>query len=85
MSITINLSPDEERKLLERAARDGQDVAAYVHRIITREITDVDLALAPFRRQVAESGISDDELGSFFEAVRDEVWRERHGRSSEAS
>jgi hypothetical protein len=31
MSIIITLTPDEERKLLERAARNGQDVTAYVH------------------------------------------------------
>jgi hypothetical protein len=85
MSITINLTPDEERKLLERAARNGQDVTAYVHRLIERDINDVDEALAPFRRQVAESGISDDELGSFFEEVREEVWEEKHGGPSKAS
>jgi hypothetical protein len=84
MSITINLTPDEERKLLERAARNGQDVTAYVHRLIERDIRGVDEALAPFRRQVAESGISDDELGAFFEEVRDEVWQEKHGRPGEA-
>jgi hypothetical protein len=85
MSITINLTPDEERKLLERAARNGQEVTAYVHRLIQRDIKDVDEALAPFRRQVARSGISDDELGSFFEEVREEVWQEKHGGPSEAS
>ena len=85
MSITISLTPDEERKLLERAARNGQDMTAYVHRLIERDIKDVDEALAPFRSQVAGSGISDDELGSFFEEVRDEVWQEKHGRPSKAS
>ena len=82
MSIIINLTPDEARKLLERAARNGQDVTAYVHRLIERDIKDVDEALAPFRHQVAESGISDDKLGSFFEEVREEVWQEKHGRPS---
>jgi hypothetical protein len=85
MSITINLAPDEERKLLERAARNGQDVTAYVHRLIERDINDVEEALAPFRSQIAESGISDDELGSFFEEVREEVWQEKHGRPSKTS
>ena len=79
MSITIDLTPDQERKLSERAARTGQDLAAYVHRLIERDIKDVDDALAPFRRQVADSCISDSELASFFESVRDEVWREKHG------
>ena len=64
MSITINLTPDEESKLLELAARNGQDVTAYVYRLIERDIKDVDEALGLFRRQVAESGISDEELCS---------------------
>ena len=35
MPITINLSPEEERKLAERAAQSGQDPTSYVHRLIT--------------------------------------------------
>jgi hypothetical protein len=85
MTITINLTPDEEKKLLARAARIGQDVTAYIHRLIERDIKDVDEALAPFRSQVAESGITDEELGSFFEEVRDEIWQEKHGKPSNAS
>jgi predicted transcriptional regulator len=85
MTITIDLSPETERKILERAARSGQDVTAYIHRLIERDIQGVDEALAPFRRQVDESGMSDDELGAFFEGVREEVWQERHGRPSQSS
>ena len=33
----------------------------------------LDEVLAPFRRQVEESGMSDDELGAFFEEVREEI------------
>jgi len=43
------------------------------------------LALAPFRRQVEESGMTDDELGDFFEEVREEVWQEKHGRPNKTS
>lgn len=82
MTVTIHLGPEEERKLLERAARGGQDVTEYVRRLIARDLQDVDEALAPFRLQVAESGMSDEDLGAFFEEVRDEVWREKHGRAS---
>jgi hypothetical protein len=85
MSFTINLTPEEESKLLERAALHGQDLIAYVHRLIERDIQDVDEALAPFRRQVEESGISDDELTAFFEEVREEVWQDKHGVSSRTS
>jgi hypothetical protein len=45
----------------------------------------VEQALAPFRRQVEESGLTDDELGDFFEEVREEVWQDKHGRPSQPS
>jgi hypothetical protein len=60
-------------------------VAVYVHRLIERDLRDVDEALAPFRRQVEKSSISDDELGAFFEEVREEIWQEKHGRPSKTS
>jgi hypothetical protein len=85
MSITISLSPEEEKSLRERAARAGQDVAAYVRRLIQREIHGVSEALAPFRHDVEKSGISDEELRAFFEEVREEIWQEKHGKSNGAS
>jgi hypothetical protein len=85
MTITVELGPDEETKLLERAAPSGQNVTAYVRRLIARDIQGVDEALAPFRRQVEESGLSDAELRVFFEEFRQEIWREKHGKASEAS
>jgi hypothetical protein len=85
MTITVDLGPEEANKLLERAAQSGQNVTSYVRRLIARDIQGVDEALAPFRRQVEESGLSDADLGAFFEEVRDEAWQERHGKASEAS
>ena len=49
------------------ASRVGQDVSAYVHSLIEKDISCVDEALAPFRRQVEESRMSDDELHALFE------------------
>ncbi len=77
MSITIPLSADEEKRLAERAARSGRDLTGYVQLL--------DEALAPFRRQVEESGLSDDDLREFFEEIRDEVWGEKHGRSNDGA
>jgi hypothetical protein len=85
MMITIDLTPEEERKLEQRATRKGQDVTAYVHRLIERDIADVEEALAPFRREVVESQISDDELRAVFQEIREEVWQHKQGRSSSAS
>ena len=83
MTITINLDPDEESRLRQRAAQGGKDLAGYVHGLIARDLTslrpaDVDAALAPFRRQVEESRLTDAQLEDFFEEVREEVWHEKH-------
>ncbi len=39
-----------------------------------------DEALAPFRKEVAQSEITDDELLQFLEGVREEVYQEKHGQ-----
>jgi hypothetical protein len=85
MTITIRLSDDEQKLLAQRASRTGRDLADYVHLLIERDIQGsaaVGEALAPFRRQVEESGMTDQELGDFFEEIREEVWQEKHGRPS---
>ena len=82
MTITLELPPETERKLRERAAAIGQDVTAFVQGIIERSVTvkpTLDEILAPFRQQVKESGMSDEELTTFFEDMRDRVWQEKHG------
>lgn len=88
MTITISLSPEAEKKLFERAARSGQDVAGYIHRLIEKDIqapASLDDVLAPIRRQFEESGMTEEELDTLVEEAREEAWQERHGRPSPAS
>jgi hypothetical protein len=89
MSITINLNPEEERQLSERAARNGEDVANFVRGLIAREIqtpeTSLDEVLAPVRRQFEESGMTDAELATLVEEVREDIWQEERGRPSKRS
>ena len=78
MTITVDLSATTERKLRERAAQVGQDVTALARELIERGVeskVSLDEILAPFRRQVAESGMTDDELAALFEEARNEAWR----------
>ncbi len=82
MTITIMLPPETERKLVERAERIGQNVETLARQLIERGITadaTLDEILAPFRRQVSESGMSDDDLTALFEEARTEAHRERQG------
>ena len=71
MTITIDLSPEQERRLAERAARAGQDVTGYVHHLIDRDIDaeSLDAILAPVRRDFEQSGMTDDDLAALVEEV----------------
>lgn len=86
MTLTIQLPPEAEKKLRDRAAQNGLEPDAYARKLIEQGLkggheapsagqpgTTLDEVLAPFRREVEESGMTDDELRAFFTEVRDEV------------
>lgn len=64
MTFTISLPPEEEKKLEERAAASGVEIADYVRQLIRKDISLPSLAelFAPVHRAVRESGISQAEL-----------------------
>ena len=64
----------------ERAARAGQDLTAYVHHLIDRDIDteSLDAILAPVRRNFEESSMTDDDLAALVEEVREDIWWEKH-------
>jgi hypothetical protein len=80
MSITLNLSPEAERALRDRAARAGRDAASLAGELLARALADgptFDEILAPLRSQVAATGATDADLDALFEQAREEVWRDR--------
>jgi len=85
--LQIPLPPDTEQTLRERAKANGEDVASYVARLIQQALTapSVDELLAPFRKQVDQSGIADDELDRLGEELRQEVRQERRARKVETA
>ena len=83
MDITISIRPEMQERLQQRATDSGQDVEAYVQRLIEKALSGpqrIDELLAPVRKLVAESGISDDELDALIEEVREEVWQEKQSQ-----
>ncbi len=85
MTLTINLSAEMERMLQARASASGQKVTEFVAQTLEEKLRGqptTDELLAPFRKQVEDSGMTDEQLGGFFEEVREEVWREKHGSST---
>ena len=74
MTITLTMPAETQRKLVERATRAGQNVESLACELIERSLNDeptLDEILAPFRRQVAASGLSEAELTALFEEERD--------------
>ena len=82
--LQIPVPPDTEETLRERAKANGEDVASYAARLIQEALTapSVDELLAPFRMQVEESGIRDDELDRLGEELRQEVRQEKQARKA---
>lgn len=81
MTITIDLPPDVEESVKTQAAKDGLPVEAYVTSLVqegTKRRDRIDLLaeksfgeiLAPFRRNVEDSGMGDEEMGSLFTEAR---------------
>jgi hypothetical protein len=93
MTVTIDLTPDEERRLQERAAQHGQDLPAYLHQLIRENLDAAPPAssrtlaevLAPVREDFRKSGMTEEELDDLVEEIREDIWREKHGRPSRSS
>ena len=80
--LQIPLSPDAEEILRERAKANGEDVSSYAARLLQDALVapSVEELLAPFRKQVEDSGITDAELNSLGEELRTDVWQEKQAR-----
>ena len=69
MSVLVELEPEAESLLRQRADANGCDLPGYVKRLIDKDIRrqkTLDEILAPFRDAVTASGMSDDELDALF-------------------
>jgi plasmid stability protein len=84
MTLTLTLPPDVEAKLRQRAAELQQSPDEYASRVLAQAVTarTVDEILAPFRKQVAESGMSDEELDAFYRQQLSAVRREKKAKSA---
>jgi hypothetical protein len=84
MTVTISISEDVAMKLEQRAAGLGQTVPAYASPIVTETVTKptVDEVLGPFRKQVADSGMSDEELDEFLRGELEVHRREKRAKSA---
>ena len=78
MTLTLDLSQHAETKLREAAEKLGLDVRDYAAKLL-ESLAPVSLSetLAPFRKEVAASGMSDAELDTFFKDLIAKVREEK--------
>jgi len=79
--LTINITAEARDALQKRANEKGQKIEDLVEQMVNQEALrpSIDSMLAPVRLQIADSGISEDDLDEFLNEVRDEVWQEKQG------
>ena len=93
MTITISLPPEVEEAVKSQANKEGKPLQDYVESLVeegSRRRDRIDLLaeksfdkiLAPFRRNVEESGLSDEALDALFTEARKEASRARKEKAS---
>ena len=85
--LQIPLPLDTEEMLRKRAEAIGEDVSSYAARLIQEALSlpSVDELLAPFRKQVEENGILDEQLDRLGEELRREVRQEKQARKAKTA
>jgi hypothetical protein len=92
MTITISLPPEIEESVKSQASKEGKPLEDYVESLVEegskrRERIDLlaeksfDEILAPFRRNVEDSGMIDEVLDALFTEARKEASRARKERA----
>jgi predicted DNA-binding protein len=81
MTLSIELPASVESRLLTVAKRSGKSLTEFATEVLTTASEDgeasFDMILAPFRKEVAESGMSEVELDGLFQEALEEVNAER--------
>ena len=85
MTRTIEIPLPEEllRLVDEKAHSTGLERDDYIRAVLSKEVAgepSISEILAPFRDQVANNGISGEELNRLFSETREESYRERRSR-----
>ncbi len=80
MTVVLELNPEIEEALQNKAKAKGFEVNVYVEKLIKKDVDHSETAdeiLAPVRRDFDESGMSEDELNEFIDDLREKVWQEK--------
>jgi len=79
-TLTIHVRKNTKAILEEKAKSNGKDFVEYVEDLLEKDADQpktLDEILAPFRREVEASGITDEEFDELIESERQAVWKEK--------
>jgi len=84
IAMSVRLSARAKEKLMQQAAQHGRDLESYASELLEQAATrpSVDELLAPFRKQVAQSGMTDDELDALYREELSAVREEKKAKSA---
>lgn len=85
MTLTIELKPEIEAKLKNRAVALGYEVDDYVKKLIEEDSNKpktLDEIFAPVRQEFKESGMTEDEFDDLIYQARREVYAEKKVREN---
>ena len=90
MTISITLTPEQERTLQDLARQSGKDPAAYVHEVVAAYLNGArskgtktfEEILAPIWEGWRESGMTAGEIDALFEQELQELRRERREKKA---
>jgi len=80
MSVTIELTPEMQLRLAERARAAGTDPGQFALQVLKKALLqpDIDETLRPLREEVAASGVSEEEIDAMIEAEREDRFQGRN-------
>ena len=83
MTITVELRPDDEQALRNRARESGRELPEYVQHILEQHIRSgaaprsFDQALAPVWEGWRQTGMSEEQIDAMFQRELEELRRDR--------
>jgi 5'-deoxynucleotidase YfbR-like HD superfamily hydrolase len=80
--MTIDIPLEVKAALQRKAQGAGKDVRIFVQDMIARQALrpSLDEILAPVRQEFETSGMSEDELDSFMNSVREKAYRDKQDK-----
>ncbi len=87
LAMRLRLTQKAKDKLTQQAVESGRPLDEVASELLEQAMSrpSVDELLAPFRKQVADSGMSDEELDDFFRAQLDAVRRENRAKKAKSA